>query len=510
MKALSIKYSSCGFSTIELLIALALLSVIMTGSVLAIGSAQYWFITAETSTEALYKNKIILQDVMSVSRDNFQLVSSTEEYELNDSALPSTNSCLSGGLCYSAQTLVTDVSSCAKEVLVSVYWKLGLRYATSSMSNNMYLSNQKEIIANYGDCQVGVLKGDWQHSTPVLGGSLNLSAQGNTGIDVVGEYMYVTSIREPYLRIFKINKDAKAAPVMVGSSMGAGVRLNDIEVIRDFLTGRVYAYVMQHSTTSQLAVFDVTEASDPQLLTELPLYGVASAGSFPQGWRVVAYGGQLFVVSRETTGPELHIFSIKNPRAPVEITSHAINLNRTVNDMVVRDEVVGTEMRRFLYLAASSDLKEVGVYDVTEATPVEVSATNLIGSADAVSLYLTGNRVYVGRKSSAASELYVFDASKLIRNELKVVGVSEVGADVLALSGTGKVLILGTSKTGSEIQIWSKDVATWSQTLVNSGRLSFVSGPRLAPLGIDLGPNNLYLISQSQTQPETVAVMYTP
>lgn len=510
MKGQFIKNKIAGFSTIELLIALTLLSVIMVGAVEAIMSTQYWFITAQTSNEALYKNKIITHNIKTLSKENFQQVLTVGSEVSKDTDLASDASCIEGGQCYFIDKTVTDISSCAKEVQVSVRWKIAERYPTSSITTSSYLSNSNEILAVGGDCLVQALHGDWSEVSPELGSQVNLSPQQITGVDVLGEYMYVTSAQSPFLRIFKLAEDPSDVPVLVSSSTGTGLRLNDVEVIRDYLTGRVYTYLMQHSSTSQLIVYDVTESDSPYLLTELSLLNVASSGSFPQGWRVVAYGGQLFVVSRETTGPELHIFSIADPRVPTELTSAPVNLNRTVNDMVVRDEIVNGLKRRFLYLAASSDLKEVGVYDVTNNIPVEIAAINLSGNADAVSIYLNGSILYVGRRSSTAPELYAFNNQKLLTNQLEVLAIGEVGGDVLSLTGTGRELVVGTGKNGSELQIWDSDIRTWNSSVVNAGQVSSFNSPRVAPLGIDVGMSNLLVVSQSQTQSETISVLHIP
>lgn len=510
MKEQFIKNIYQGFSTIELLIALTLMTIIMTGALQSVWGNQYWLMTATTVHEAIQKNKSIIEEMVNVSTLNFQHVSSTKSLYAVDPADPMDQTCIDGGLCYETETMVTDISSCAKSVAVDVRWKLGLRYATNTYTTITYLANNKEISAVGGDCLITSPQGNWGVSSVTLGSVLPQMPMGTTGIDVLGNFVYVTSIQSPYLRVFEISNTTPTFTMLVGSSTGANVRLNDIDVIRDFSTGRLYAYVTQHSTSSQLAVYDVTDSASPLLLVQLPLYNVASAGSFPQGWRVFAYGEKLYVVSRETTGPELHIFSILDPRLPVEHASAVINLNRTVNDMVVRDEMIGNTLRRFLYLAASADLKEVGVYDVTGAVPIEVAAINLAGTADASSLYLTGNTLYVGRKSSSLPELYVFDAIKLTTGQLHVLGSSEVGTEVLALNGTGAVLIIGTGKNGEELQLWNPDVYSWSTTTVNAGRLAAFNSSRLAPLGFDMKDDYLYLASQSVTQPESLSVLYSP
>ncbi|MES2966329.1 MAG: prepilin-type N-terminal cleavage/methylation domain-containing protein [Patescibacteria group bacterium] len=510
MKEQYTKFATNGFSTIELLIALALMSLIMVGALQAVWGNQYWMMTATTAQEAMQKSKSMVVQLEYIRSENFQLVSSTRSLYSVDPHNLSEQDCSLGGLCYQVETKVTDISSCAKSVVVDVRWKLGVRYATSSIPTQTYLVNPNEIGALGGDCLVVQPKGRWGETNMAVGSELQQSPLGTTGIDVLGNYMYVTSEVAPYFRVFEISNDITNVPVLVGVSTSTEVRLNDIDVIRDLPTGRIYAYVTQHSTSSQLLVYDVTESNNPVSLVQLSLYNVASSGSFPQGWRVIAYGGKLYVVSRETTGPELHIFSLDNPRLPVEITTASINLNRTVNDMVVRDEIVGNTMRRFLYLAASADLKEVGVYDVTGTVPIEVAAINLAGSADASSIYLTGSTVYVGRKSSSAPELYSFENQKLIAGELGLRGSGEVGTEILALGGVGTALVLGTAKNGEELQLWSPNETQWSTTSPNAGRLQSLSSQRLSPLGFDIHDSFLYAVSESLTQPESISVVYSP
>lgn len=510
MKEPSINLNYKGFSTLELLIALTLMTLIMTVALQSVWGNQYWLMTATTAHEAMQKNKMIIDSLRATSRNNFQLVSSTPSVFSVDPNDFSDQGCLSGGLCYQTEAKVNDISSCAKTVSVDVRWQLGLRYPTSTITTNTYIANTKEIGAVGGDCLITTPLGNWGGVNLMTGTVLPQTPLGTSAIDVLGSYMYVTSTLSPYLRVFKISSDPTATPQLVGSSTGANIRLNDIDVVRDYSTGRLYAYVTQHSTSSQLAVYDVTDSAAPTLLIQLPLFNVASNGSFPQGWRIMAYGEKLYVVSRETTGPELHIFSTVNPRLPVEINSAVINLNRTVNDMVVRDEMKGGTTRRYLYLAASADLKEVGVYDVSNTIPIEVAAINLAGTADASSLYLTGNTLYIGRKSSNAPELYALNALKLTSGEFSLLGSSEVGTDVLALAGVSSALILGTAKNGEEVQLWNPDVLSWSPTVVNTGRFITQSSPRLPPLGFDMHGNHLYLISHSQTQPEAFSIVYSP
>jgi hypothetical protein len=178
--------------------------------------------------------------------------------------------------------------------------------------------------------------------------------------------------------------------------------------------------------------------------------------------------------------------------------------------MVVREQMVGGTMHRYVYLATSASLKELSIYDVTNDTPTEVASFNLPGSEDASSLYLRGNDLYLGRRSGAGNELYMFDILSLLQGVGTPKATSEVGADVHTLGGSGSLLYLGTSKSGSEFQVWNTDKSTWSTSLVNAGRVSFMNIPHLAPLGIDSSEDYLYTINQFANQSQKLTVIYSP
>ena len=141
MKVQFINKMKNGFSTLELLIALALMSTILVTAVEAISFAQYWQISALTASEALTKNNTMANSLIELSAKNFQSVSSTQP---NISKNPSDLidiSCLSGGLCYETQNIVTDISSCAKNAKVAVRYKIAARYPTSTVDSDIMYVN---------------------------------------------------------------------------------------------------------------------------------------------------------------------------------------------------------------------------------------------------------------------------------------------------------------------------------------------------------------------------------
>ena len=499
-----------GFSTLELLIALAILVTVIVGAVEANISLQYWRLTTMAATESLSIVQAALVTARTDARVDFPSITDTSIELGLTSAGSTTAGCTPGDMCYRLDNQVHDISSCAKDVAATVSWRLGVRYPTSTVVHRTYLLSVPELVAKYGDCTLAKPSGNWASSTPTLAGAANHGAQFSTGIDVFEHLVYVVASSAPQLRIYAEPQAIGENPALVGSTSMAGNRLNAIDVIRDMVTGRRYAYVMQHTKTDQLGVIDVTDPYHPLWLGSRTLAGVFADGSFPQGWRVVAYGNRLYVFTRETAGPELHIFDITIPEEPTEITAAAINVGRTVNNIAVHAQIFNSQPKRYLFLAASAATKELTVLDVTDDISVPVAVVDLPGDQDVSSLQVLGSSVYLGRKNNSGPELYRFEIDALLAGDVLPAATSEVGADVTTLQIIGPLLFMGTNKAGAQFQIWNSDSQTWSATIANAGRLTAYSFTRLAPLGFDSSSAYFYLINQSATQSESMQVLYTP
>lgn len=499
-----------GFSTLEMIIALALMSLVISSSLQTIYMSQYFILGGEISSEGLYITKNLLETARNQSSVNFYTTSSTPLYTIKPESTSGTTSCLSS-FCYQAQLIVDDISTCSKSISAATSWRLSPRYSTSSVVLESLAIHKNEVIDLGGDCLLTKPRGDWLHSPLNAVSRTTRAPQLSSGIDVLGKYIYQTASSAPQLTIYQQSSSGISNPVIVGTSTGSERRLNEIDVINDLATGRRYAYVTQHSSSSQLGVIDVTDPANPIWLTDKSLLGVDSNGSFPQGWRLMAYGNRLYVLTRETAGAELHIFDISKPYEPTELPSGIYNLNRTVNDLVVREQLVGGIMRRFIVMVASSNLKELGIFEVTYDIPIELVSVDLPGTEDALSVSLLGNRLYLGRRAtSAGPELYQFELLDLLLSSTPTpLAVSEVGADIATIRSSGSLLYLGTNRSGAEFQVWHSSTDLWDVANANTARISFQSITKLAPLGIEMSTDFIYTHTQSSTQAEEMVVMST-
>jgi hypothetical protein len=182
--------------------------------------------------------------------------------------------------------------------------------------------------------------------------------------------------------------------------------------------------------------------------------------------------------------------------------------------MVVREQKVGGVIKRYAFLASSSDAKELSVIDVTNDDPQEVKSVNLPGDQDGLSVFLVGHELYFGRQSTTnGPELYVFDVTD--PNDLSLTSIlkqGEVGASVLTLRVSGAYVFMATSKSGQEFQVWRADFSKWDSDVLNAGRLQYYLFAHFPATGtgFDVDGDWVYAVSQFNASPgDALQVLYT-
>ncbi len=474
-----------GISTLEIVLALAIISVSVTSSVSANLSGQNWILIGNKKIKAGEINKNILEKIKNESKIYFYNSTTTKDLmcdEEND--------------CYHIETKTKYVSSCVKNVEITNSNKTKNR-ATTSTKNIIELVNSEEMIKLGTDCNINEIKKSETNSIQEIKTLENTPGKRYTGLDVLNKYIYITSNSIPSFYIYKIPENTED-PLNIMSTYD--IKLNEIsvtgnslDVTKEISTGRIYAFVAIATTTNQLAVIDVTDPLNPQTKNQITLRNVPSSGSYPQGYKIFAYGNRLYVLTRETAGYELHIFNIESPEFPTEIGS-GFEINRTINDLYVRDQKIGNDIKRLIFLASDSNLKEFSILDATNDNVSEINSFNLPGNQDGLSISLSGNYVYFGRSNNTSGpELYVFDIENPF--DLQIVAQAELGSNINNIKLLGDFIFLTTSRSGENFQIWGKDYKNWNSLIINSGRIDSYSFPNIPHLGIDLDSKWIYLIN---------------
>lgn len=441
-------------STFELLLAFSVLTLTLTAVVsLAFGNLSLT-VDTEVSDRALARASGALEDERALAESDFFSASSTSRTEAV------------GALTYSLSVLVDDLTPCEKRATSTVAWNQGgLR--PLSLSLTTLLTNFDEARALGGDCGASFPESDWV--APARFASDTVSPGKPTALDVLNGVVYLAVDQPPYLVI----ADASGATqgqtnglflAYTNGFSGSGqINALDATMWTDPTTGttKKYVFAATNSASNQLRVYDVTLPNAPVLVASRSLSTCVS-GSYPQGWYVFAYGNRLYLTTRYTAGPELHIFDITTPSFPSELSvgsgsCKGFELGDTVEQFVVRDQKVGGVIKRYLFAAADENDRELRVLDVTDPYAIHEGAdVDLAGSQDGQSVFLSGARLYFGRLSSSGSDLYIFNTDTP-GSVLPQLGSADVGAGVLAIRVAGERGFLATGKAGKEFQVWSVD-----------------------------------------------------
>lgn len=478
-----------GVSTVELLLAFALAIGIITGATMVVQGNGSLTFDALTNSEALLKAQALLEDARARSRQDY-------------SAVVTTTPAVDAMYTKQIQVDQNSVTQCGKDVISTVSWT-GSNNRSLSVQAKTHVTDLTTALA-LTHCATTVPMGGW--NPPYTFASSNFNPGKPTGLDVFNKIVYMSGDKSPYFYI------ADATAATLGQSNGlfinftngfnAGTQLNDVKVAK-LSNGRTYAFVVRHATTNQLQVIDVTDMHNPGEVVKRSLAGVSSGGSFPHGWRVYYYAGRVYVITRETTGPELHIFDVSNPGAfpgsIVELGSR--ELNETVEAMVVTKQ--GTQL--YAYMATDSASRELDVWDVTNPlamSRVTAAVQDLSGGQDGASVFALNGLVYFGRESSGGSEYYIFDAHNPTAG-LPILQQKDLSTSLIGMAIVGQFAFLSTSKANAEMQVWSAD-PTKPITQINTTTFNF---PNLIYNGIVYEQPYVYVASQGN---DALRLLYSP
>lgn len=474
-----------GSIMLEILIAFAVLALTLSAVIVLVDGNDVDAIGRELDEISLAKSA--LADSRAPGIDYFAIVSTTSAAVLN-------------GTEYVIETDVRDETPCLKSVSTRAalrepkpFEELG-----DGVELSTYIANTNEALALGGDCDAEPPKNSWRY--PKLLASESITGTSGTAIDVLGGYAYIGLSAPPYFAIADVRKvmpgqmQGLILAFHNGFSLYAPPNALDAVIISDG-EGNAHRYVFAalQATSSQFAVIDADDPSNPFLIASSTLYGVNSSGANPQARHIYYCDGRVYLTTGRITGvqPELHIFNVGNPAHPIEVGT--ANLETVVNDLAVRGG--------YLYAAAGQYAKELALYDVSN--PANVSATpvatvDLPGEQDGASIALIGNRAYLGRASNTGGpELYVFDISHA-QASIPVFGSGEVGSkDASGIKVSGDtVFITATLDAAStrRLEGWNFGSST------NPARLFQYALPGLAPRGIDYENGRLYATGSTTLQ----------
>jgi|GEM_PF-7016726 len=411
-----------GSITLELIIAFAVASLVLTSVILLLGSNDALAFEREFTERSIAEE--LIDDARAASTTDFASFASTASTSIQDH-IP-----------YRASLAAQSITPCV----------LGLAAAATSTGRvgdgvgfSAWLADTALAHSLGGDCEYQAATSSW--SGFVAQNSIPLAA---ACLDALNGYEYLGLSASPY---FAIVKDGARVAFTNGFALLAMPHSLDAALIN----GQPYAFAALASSTAQLGVISVRDPQAPVLEASLRLNGITATGTDAEAYHVTYFDNSAYLSTRYIIGaqPELHIVDVNEPSHPFEVGS--ANIDTTINGMALRARLVGQITRIYLYAATTYDTRELAVYDVTNPSGVSlVSSVDLPGTQDGDSIAIQGNTLYLGRASNTAGpELYAFDISSSTATP-RLIGSAEISSkDTTALAPMGSVLFLGATNDGA-------------------------------------------------------------
>ena len=471
MKATSPKTSQKGFSTLEILLAMFILVMAFSATILVSFGNQSMISNGQTNTAALDVAQGMLESVQAESRKDFKLVN------------PQTATTTADGFTTSVDVAQTDYFT--KFVTASVkYSEDGGRTNSTKLSTIVTNYNNavggdtcSSILADAaGNPNADVWKtpqikktfSDFQSLTPVT------SDFPVSDIDVYKGRLYATiadtaTSTAPTFFDFDISSSPpNIVPIAnVDNDASVTTGLNAVVVAEDLASSNppnlkpVYAFVAS-ATGNHFQVIKVADNGVDLALPQVINVGF-SAGSSGQKGNSIAYkNGYVYLgLTHSGSGPEFYIIDVHNPLSPALVTGGTFAVGNDINAVYVRDQ--------YAYLATPNS-NNLTVLDVSNpSSPQSVGSFAPAGGGNGKSLYLLGDNLYLGRTTSAGSEFYILnnsDPKNISPTNNKDIGASVDGVMVRTgpdTAATPAMHTLAFLLTKTQFQVWdTADLSPWT------------------------------------------------
>jgi len=443
---------SKGFSTLEILIAFAVLILCITAVILVVFGNQSVAVDTQTNIEAISKAQALLEKARADSREDFESVEDCDDGGVTPC------SGVADPL-YNRKLTIdpASVTQCGEDIISSTNWTVEGR--TMTVDFITHLGDIVTALALGGDCAFtppGL--DDWKKPIDLSYGGIDLKTEGKgKAIDAQNNIAYLVTKaagnNKDDFYIFDVSDiDNPVKHGVLDISDG----LEDIDVAGD------YAFIAndENKNTEQLVVVDISDLDAPNKFTPVSLPGVSGTcpATCPGGRSIFYFNERAYLGTHRLVAggaAEFHVFDVTTPSSPSWLGSKggvALGdpVDHNLNDIFVKTQAVGGTTRTYAYLATSNDIGELTVLNVTNpgsipnpaGTPATGSILNLPGSnaanerLDGTSLFVLGDRAYVGRER----------ATNAMSRDFFVINISNPGTPSILGS-----MNLGLNSSGSSV-----------------------------------------------------------
>jgi hypothetical protein len=462
-----------GFSVLEVLLAMGIAMIVMSGVIASSGSFagtvrgnQSTILNGQTNAEALTKGQSVLEEIQALNRVDFALINPTAETSLD-------------GFYYKKVDVTTAPDFLTKLVTTTISW-LNDHNATSTVSLSTLVTNL-ENIESPNTCNSN-LSGDWTQAHmngPIDVGDSIASGNPVTDIEVFGTKLYVVTNNfhghNSDFYIYDLTPDPANPAFIPGSETDVSPGVSGLGAIAIASSSTaLHAFVgnlreanfrtcTQGVSCAQMKIMDVTNPvaiSAPinfKLATNTPPYvlgNVSGASGQALGKSIFYKDGFVYLgLTTTSNGPGFHIIDVgngafggsrTNPKWVASWPAASPSFGTSggaINAITVKG--------RYAYLAHPTTLvgapEQLTILDVSDKTnPVRVGGSfNRAGTcancSNGKSISVIGNRAYLGRTFSKLSgstdtipELHIIDMDT---SDPSAIATSSAGSLALPTSG---------------------------------------------------------------------------
>jgi len=393
----------------------------------------------------------------------------------------------------SQEIIVLDISN---ELLPVLYSSLNIPASTNAIYDIKYAGNNSLLIADIGT-NVRVIN----ISNPSI---LTITSSFN-----VGGRVYQIEFNSDYSRahlatglatneVYILNTSNLASMTAFGGFNETGGVIS-YSVYYDISTDILYATT--NISNKELGIYkpSYTNWRAPSIVSTLDIAGTTTmikmtkVGNYIYGIRSVAATNNLIVIDVSNINVPVYVGQFSVNGTPVDIVSSG----------------------NYLYVATTDDTREVSVMDITTRTnPVYVGLFNATGTIDSKSLYISGQRLYLGRVGSATSEELTIINITLPTAPTQV-GIYNTPANttVSSIDKYGNYLYLANATTNTElliVNVTTETLPVLASSLNLSGNTYLGNSIKtLAPGFLLIGDSGLNIYSVNVTNPASPTQLNT-
>ncbi len=446
MKDVSIGKNKRGFSTLEILIAFAILSLSLVAVIGVVFSDQSLSVDTQTNIEAVSKAQAQIESMRALSRQNFALVQTVAPTQ--------------DGI-YTKSVSVTTINTLSKQVVSQVSWLDGGR--TLAVNFSAIFTNWQNGIK----CSP-TLSGDW--TAPQIYGYVDFaSSNGASAVDINDNKAYISSDPSSAGTDDFFVADVSTAGPGQGTLPTIG-HFSTSYGLTDVHTSGNYAYVSADSQLFQLLIIDI---SNPSSLSPSSIVGkldLTASGDAAVGNTLAYANNKVYLgLTVASKGPEFYVIDVSNPASPQMLGHYEVG--NTVNHILIKNKIA------YLTNASNDEVIALDVSDPTNPALVgKYTSSTLTGQSLATN---NGTALYFGRIGGTGNpKLLYFDTTSLSTPVWSLDMSKQSGIYTLVLRKN--LLFMTTADPNDGLQIWDVSAA----------------GPSSPPVRYDTSPLN---IQQSAT-----------